>query len=172
MHVMNLGWGVRVQGVTRGVSVPSLVLINPQHHSPMGKKQTHPGKHAAQTKPRPEPCGCGPRPCPPPPPDAPATPAQPRCCSTRAPHLAGRTWQLAGPAPRACALRPQGPRWACEARPCSGPMPPGCRLQGVGFGSFNGRCGACPEDIFPPIFRTLGRTTTLSPTASQTLALR
>lgn len=101
----------------------------------------------------------------------PRTPAQPRCST---PVL--RTWPAApgrrlGPARRACALRPQGPRWACEARPCSGPMPPGCRLHGVGFGSLNGRCGACPEDIFLRIFRTLAPTA-LSPSASQALALR
>lgn len=86
------------------------------------------------------------------------------------PHLGARTWTPAAPAPRACALRPQGPRWACEARPCSGPMPPGCPLHSVGFGSLNGRCGACPEDIFQ-VFRTL-ETRTLSPSASQALALR
>lgn len=67
-------------------------------------------------------------------------------------------------------MRPQGPRWACGARPCSGPMPPGCRLHSVGFGSLNGRCGACPEDIFQ-LVRTLA-TTALRPSASQALALR
>ncbi|XP_060248863.1 uncharacterized protein LOC132656927 [Meriones unguiculatus] len=50
-------------------------------------------------------------------------------------------------------------------------MPAGCRLHGVGFGSLNGRCGACPEDIFLRIFRTLA-TTALSASASQALALR
>lgn len=49
-------------------------------------------------------------------------------------------------------------------------MPPGCRLHGVGSGSLNGRCGACPEDIFQ-IFRTLG-TRTRSPSASRALARR
>lgn len=115
-------------------------------------------KPARQTKHRPLPCSCGPAPC------LPRSRAAPR----GSPHLAGRTFPP--PAPRACALRPQGPRWASGARPRSGPVPPGCRLHGVGFGSLNGRCGACPEDIFQ-LVRTLA-TTTLSPSASQALALR
>lgn len=90
--------------------------------------------------------------------------APPRVPAPGWPHLAARC-------PCASRLRPQGPRWACGARPCSGPpMPPGCRLHGVGSGSLNGRCGACPEDIFQ-IFRTLG-TRTRSPSASRALARR
>lgn len=39
----------RLGGVSNSVSVPSLVLIKPQHHLPMGKRQIHPGKQAAQS---------------------------------------------------------------------------------------------------------------------------